>query len=278
MLRSRHPLVCLDRVCLRTISIISLSILRAMACKLSNKIIYPAVIFVAALVSIGTLAYAGTDGKRAAIGGGPSPCSAGDGGYKVTIRHGSAPGHLTSVLGILRRPGTKEETLPSSALAQMRFAAIWIDNVRVVHSHHTWRLVLVPGVVASDCATLGQRPLAIGVATYEGRSLVGVSTYRISDIVRGRAIQVRPAGANALMVSGIVSDDIHAVKISVSDGPVTTVGVKNNYFDAEVKAMNDPTSGRGYEVRLDLVGQEDEIVRSITKVVQRGGFSGSFSG
>jgi hypothetical protein len=240
-----------------------------------NKKTPSAIIVVAMILGIGGIT--AIDGSRP--GGRSSQCVMESERHKMIIRRGAAPDQLTSTLGVLRRPSTERDRPPEEAFAHVGLAVVWVDDTRLLTSaHSSWRLFVVPGVIASGCGAHGApESLAIGLVTYEGRSLVGTSTYTVSDIIEGRAIQVRPAGRNANFISGIVTDDVMTIGVAAGQAPATTVDVKDNYFVAKAMLNNREHSTR-YEVKLELLDERGDIVKSITKVIQVGRFSGSLTG
>lgn len=176
------------------------------------------------------------------------------------------PTTLTSILGVLRRPGTPADKLPAEALAgivHITYSALWLGAARLLDTVGRTRYFVVPGVYAPPplpeaCAKLEPprvrrryaRALQLAphgpVVTLEPYSSheTGGIAFTASQIQAGTASEAAlgRSGSTTTAFYGLVPDGVASVTVTAKGAPPTTVPAANNFFLTQVSAprVNQP--------------------------------------
>lgn len=196
----------------------------------------------------------GNQDRSIACGGGDHMGAETGGEREVRFLSGPAPAALTEMLGVLREPQTEAVQLPDSAVARLGFSEVWIDAVRRITTSGPWgiRVFVIPGVSGhGTCSPATPRVRAnsgeplVSVDMYNPSGRMGARAYTMDDIVGGRAFRIYPlpaAGDQYQLVLGLVPDDVSSVEIKAGDMPGRIVPVRDNFFEAQVRTSQGPTS------------------------------------
>jgi hypothetical protein len=194
------------------------------------------------------------------------------------------PEALTSILGVLQRPATSADQLPSEALtgiAPDAYSALWLGSARLLDAVGDKRYFLVPGVydpppLPQACVKLEPprlRRLAKGPQLEPRGPVVALEAYSTNESgsIPYTASEVRAGTANNFAFGrpgpttafyGLVPDGVASVTVTAGGGSPTTVPVANNFFLAQIPV---PRAGKPYTIMQQWYAADGTLIKTVSR-------------
>lgn len=192
----------------------------------------------------------------------------------------AAPKGLTSILGVLRRPATHADSIPSATLRQVNpseYRVLWPRATRLlgIGPDGTRYFLVVgfrspPGVPTACIRHHGEHPRVTGpdgvVATIvwrakiAGGSSTGALPYAPAWISKGIAVSIQPTELRTAFAPffGVVPDGVARIVVSVGAHAPTQALVANNFVISQV-----PNPQQGDSILQQWYAADGTLVKSI---------------